>query len=150
MSKELECLEKLGTHRIEYKEGFELGFTKTMPFKNTTEYKIIKQSLQRLEAIDNSNPSEALEDLEQLAEMADKCWVSCDVHKWKNTIKQALLKAQVQEKVLEIILKKCVDIDYLKNDCHFVLVLYNKIMEDSKQLTQEEFELLKRWLNEMS
>lgn len=45
MSKELECLEKLGTHRIEYKEGFELGFTKTMPFKNTTEYKIIKQSL---------------------------------------------------------------------------------------------------------
>lgn len=48
MSKELEaleCLEKLGTHRIEYREGFELGFTKTMPFKSTMEYKIIKQAL---------------------------------------------------------------------------------------------------------
>lgn len=49
------------------------------------------------EAIDNTNSSEVLEDLEQLVEMADNCWVSCDVYKWKNTIKQYILKAQEQD-----------------------------------------------------
>ena len=44
-SEALECLEELGTHRIEYREGFELGYTKTMPFKSTIEYKIIQQTL---------------------------------------------------------------------------------------------------------
>lgn len=41
----LECLEELGTHRIEYREGFELGYTKTVPFKSTKEYKSIQQAL---------------------------------------------------------------------------------------------------------
>ena len=41
----LECLQKLGTRRIEYREGFELGFTKTMPFKSTREFKIIEHAL---------------------------------------------------------------------------------------------------------
>lgn len=58
---------------------------------------VIEQALLELKSIKEANPSEALKCLEQLAEMADKCWVSCDVYKWKNTIKQALLKAQEQE-----------------------------------------------------
>ena len=44
-SEALECLEKLGTHRIEYCESFELGSTRTMPFKSTIEYKTIQYAL---------------------------------------------------------------------------------------------------------
>ena len=89
----------------EYLEAFKTIKIKCHPNSNPSPLvdsalEVVEQALQRLESIDNAKPSEALEDLEQLAEMADKCWVSCDVHKWKTTIKQALLKAQEQEKVL--------------------------------------------------
>ncbi len=212
MNKELEALEEI--------RDFRYGEDKLLVCQ-TEMYSTIKQALQRLESIDNANPSEALEDLEQLAEMADKCWVSCDVHKWKNTIKQALIKAQENEKesayiekiktmmkqkdcvlryiesedcfavktilsdgwykltpefvddnvreeikplplieknkqlkeefaeykrALEIIKKKDVDISYLKNECHFELCLYNKYLIETKQLTEEEFDLLKEVL----
>ena len=174
--------------------------------------------------VDNTSLSEALEDLEQLAEMADNCWVSCDVHKWKNTIKQALfkaqkneedkvflknlhntnvkvplvsifnglskekrfaytehiyyhweemkealeaeiediktekenleLKAQEQEKVLSIIKEKRVNVDLFWNDFidngfgyHYYLEKWYKYQSTDKQkLTEEEFDLLKRWL----
>ena len=115
--------------------------------ENIRDFNILKQALQRLEAIENANPSEALECLEQLAEMADKCWVSCDVHKWKNTIKQALIKAQEQEKVLKIIKEKNVDV-YILNDLG-TLEEYNewvlKKYGTYYQLTKEEFELLKEY-----
>ena len=47
---------------------------------------------------------------------------------------------------LEIIKNKYVDIDYLKNDCHFELCLYNKFIFDDKQLTQDEINILKEAL----
>ena len=100
-SEVLRALENLGTHGIEYREPFELGFTKSMPFKSTKEFKIIKQ---------------------------------------------ALIKAQENEKVLEILKKKEIDT--------FMLMLcdnveqYNSGLKNkpNRQLTQEEFDLLKRWL----
>jgi len=65
-----------------------------------------------------------------------------------NTIKTTLLKAQEQEEVLEIIWNKKVDLWRL----HFSKTLedYNTyIMKTGGfTFTQEEFELLKRWLNE--
>lgn len=100
--------------------------------------------------INNSNPSEALKCLKKI----------CDVSKndmdinigWIfeheiDTIKQALLKAQEQEKVLEIIKKKNVDILLIKNKGN--VNQYNEYIEDENdRLTQEEFDLVKRYCNE--
>ena len=69
----------------------------------------IEQALQRLESIENANPSEALECLEELGEMyyveADNLEESvityaneCD---WFNTIKNCILKAQEPKKYLK-------------------------------------------------
>ena len=130
MSKELEAL-----HTIAFNtqiNGMNFG----------DELRTIEKALQRLEAIDNANPSEALEELEQdiknrviLAE--DKQLKLCAV------IKQALLKAQEQEKVLEIIKEKYVEFYILlksKNVEH-----YNSNTKFGKELTEEEFDLLKRY-----
>ena len=74
-------------------------------------------------------------------------------------IREALIKAQEQEKVLEIIKEKNVDILALK-DCierelmgniKSALEYYNEnyyTLDDGLKLTEEEFDLLKRWLNE--
>ena len=111
-SEALRELENLGTHGIEYREPFELGFTKSMPFKSTKEFKIIKQ---------------------------------------------ALLKAQEQEKVLEIIKEKRIDLQLIRIADN--VEWYNKeyiyrheieyLNRDevlTYQISQEEFDLLKRWL----
>lgn len=85
MSKELEAFKKVNIKCHPKSVGYD---------SIDEDLAIIETALKRLEAIDNAIPSEALEDLKQLTEMADKCWVSCDVHKWKNTIKQTLMKVQ--------------------------------------------------------
>lgn len=108
----------------------------------------------RLEAIDNANPSEALKTLEILdntispllepilAEYEDD--LSDKITANYFALKQALLKAQVQEKVLEIINKKTVGIFQLK--CCKNVDEYNDLkFNDNEKLTQEEFELLKRY-----
>ena len=68
------------------------------------------------------------------------------------SIKQALLKAQEQEKVLEILIDKEVNMLSLKFAIRKnSLELYNNLIPDTfkyLQLTKEEFELLKRWLDE--
>lgn len=65
---------------------------------------IVKQALQRLEAIDNANPSEALKEIGILrgfnkVELKD----DKNVNKSLDIIKQALVKAQEQEKENEIL-----------------------------------------------
>ena len=119
------------------------------------ELRIIEQALQRLEAIENSNPSEALE-----------CWnyIKAIIPEWARKkdekhpdilepIKQDLLKAQEQEKVLDVIKNKQVNVrraiilrenyqDYIEN--------YGRPFAHCEQLlTEEEFELLKRYCDEI-
>lgn len=202
MSKELEAFERIKTEGDI--EGNELHC-----FMNDDDINIVENGLRRLESIENTTPSEALECLEQwygfLIADNDTLFSNGNVNYIEhqnrmgkiydeyNTIKQALLKAQELEKendellqavalfkqkledtndikiattmmkqldknislekeknkykkTLEIIKSKNVDISYLKYDCHFELCLYNKYMEDSKKLTQEEFNLLKEVL----
>ena len=123
----------------------------------------IKEKIQRIEAIDNAKPSEALRALEVLekiispllepilAEYEDD--LSDKITANYFALKQALLKAQEQEKVLEIIKKKDVDIKFLRvlinSDSEYTrknaLKIYNLCL-DNEQLTEEEFGLLKRWL----
>ncbi len=103
---------------------------------------IVQDGLKRLEAIDNAKPSEAMECLERI--IITKPYKTFDEfdNDYK-TIKQYILKAQELEKVLEIIKEKNVLINGLKHS--MTLGLYNKCLDDDMILTQDEFELLKRW-----
>lgn len=139
---------------------------------------IIEQALQRLAAIDNTKPSEALECLEEEIKnleiklkknikLRDKltiyqhrdlenCFSRISKYENKlkqlNTIKQALIKAEEQEKVLEIIKNKQVDVNLF-----ITLIPFNKSVEELTRaynqcfiercrLTIEETTLLKKWL----
>ncbi len=67
---------------------------------------VIEQSLQRLEAIDNANPSEALKCLEKIIDNLDDYAdfeIKQEANEYIDTIKQALLKAQELEKENELL-----------------------------------------------
>ena len=124
---------------------------------------IIKEKIQRLESIDNAKPSGALKSLEVLEKIISPL-LEPILAKYEDdlsdkitanyfALKQALIKAQEQEKVLEIIKEKDVDIKFLRalinSDSEYTrknaLKIYNLCL-DNEQLTEEEFGLLKRWL----
>lgn len=154
MSKELEALsiiKNIELSHVEYDEDED--FNGDWVFETVEKYDgtiddnyyyseqidIIEKALLRLEAIDQAKPSEALKCLERM-------W--CDLPQYYeeeyNTVKQALLKAQEQEKVLSIIKEKNVDMDILTDVD--TLEEYNSKMNWSyRRLTQEEFSTLKEW-----
>ena len=155
MTKELEALERYHRLDVLVENGNDLIL------KDEEEYKILKQALQHLEFIDNANPSEALEYLEKVKShfrvidqdilMKEKkfeyIWLK-PYDEYCDTIKQALLKAQEQEKVLSIIKEKNVDIFFIKF-CKAVEKYNLEICKNSSfayGLTEEEFELLKEIL----
>lgn len=146
MNKELEALEEI--------RDFRYGKDKLLVCQ-TAMYDDIKQALQRLEAIDNANPSEALKWLEDKGEQWVERGLNPDIVQYKETqsyreIKQALLKAQEQEKELkafEIIKKKKVNVIRLFTN-GFDIDLYHSNLRDELKLTQEEFELLKEVLSD--
>lgn len=126
-------------------------------------YEIIEKELERLEAIDNANPIEALKCLERidntlcLNNIKGKLEFGIDTEEHTDcdsvigmtedleTIKQSLLKAQEQEKVLEIIKEKDVDI-YILQKCKTVDEYNSKIVHivgETRELAEEEFNLLK-------
>ncbi len=129
MSKELEALERL-------KNRYDVHYILDLQDKD---YDIIEQALHRLEAIDNANPSEALECLEKLNGMEISSMpfsdeygtqevdlndirkvgsqLNTDFREYINTIKQSLLKAQFLEEE------------------------YNNLMEDKDNLESELFKL---------
>lgn len=139
MSKGLEALEEI--------RDFRYGKDKLLVCQ-TAMYDDIKQALQRLETIENAKPSEALEDtLKYIAidlEYDDNPFLR-DMYYGLLQVKQALLKAQEQEKELkafEIIKKKKVNVIRLFTN-GFDIDLYHSNLRDELKLTQEEFELLK-------
>ena len=82
----------------------------------------------------------------------------CPDYEMANNIKQTLLKAQENKKVLEIIKKKRVNVDELL-DCIRLCNTDNEALEEYNHkvsliwndpndylLTEEEFDLLKRWI----
>lgn len=119
----------------------------------------IKQALTELKAIKEAKPSEAMECLERIENNILYLLSDCDVdvetdtnflslkeHKSCEKIRNYILKAQEQEKVLEIIKEKDVDLRTLKT-CFKVergLQAYNKHQRKENELTQEEFDELKR------
>ena len=134
MSKELEALEK-----IKNSFGCDLAY-----YSLNIEYEIVKQALERLEAIDNANPNEALECLE---EVYDKIRLSqylgvvesAKLNTNYNTIKQALTKKSKKEQAWEI-LKDIVNDDYM-----YCNIFENNITLDGTvyNLSNEKIKLLK-------
>ena len=149
MNKELEAVNELREN---------LDFEGCLDYINEKRINDIKQALTRLEQIDNASSSEALECLEEIIhefnephyELSGEYSYSNELLKRCeneiNTIKATLLKAQENEKVLEIIKEKDVDIFMLRR--FNTLEAYNnyaKYKLKAKELIQEEFEILKRY-----
>ena len=156
MEKEFEALEKL-------LEGYSKGMV------GRSYYDIVKQALTELQAIKEANPSEALEDLDNIIRGFNETTtgmyglgevvVGNELERYyKNeltSIKQSLLKTQEQEKVLEIVFKYF-DINVVtSNESAFGCITIqrkgcNQMLHQAQKTTfkkeeQEEFELLKRW-----
>lgn len=102
----------------------------------------VLNTLQRLESIENTESSEALYCVDFLKE--DGCITTLMQGKGLEIIRQALIKAQEQEKVLEIIKEKWVNVAVLIHSK--TVEEYNNNAHTPYNLTQEEFELLKEVL----
>lgn len=150
MSKEyLEALEKIKQEFNCDPEYYGLGGA----------FEILESALYRLEAIDNAEPSEALEELIDMIEYFTRLdyvepIVRNEIHdKFKDiywhklphldSIKEALINAQKEHKALEIIKEKDVDIFMLRR--FKTLEAYNNYAKENKmkELTEEEFDTLK-------
>lgn len=147
MTKELEDL------LIEFDEmGYEPTTLCENPQKEIETFRNkLKQALTELQAIKEAKPSEALRKLDTIRHLEmgfDKNGKPITLNDTSalKIIEKALITKSKKEQAFDIIKTKCVDIDYLKNDCHFLLVLYNKYLIDDKQLTKEEYDLLKEVL----
>ena len=91
MSKEIDPIEALD----KLLEGYSKGMA------GRSYYDIVREALQRLEAIDNSEPSEALECLENLfSNVVSTSYNRESSLKDFNTIKRYILKEQEQKKYL--------------------------------------------------
>ena len=102
--------------------------------------KLVDDALERLEEIDNANPSTALE-LVYLIE--DHFAYTVPYEDWIKDIEKYILKAQKEHRALEIIKGKEVNMQVF-NQCEDAET-YNKvyIKQKDRQLTGEEFETLK-------
>ena len=137
MSKDLEALVKYIKLETEYigNDTYKLYIK-----KNTMEF--LEQALQRLESIDQSNPSEALKELEELLLSSYSYIIMLDrLNGAYPTIKNYILKAQEQEKTLKIMKDKWVNVTVLIHSK--TVEEYNSNAYTPYNLTQEEFELLK-------
>lgn len=117
------------------------------------EFTNIKQALQRLESIDNSNPSEVLDLFNQWKDNIEYGVVYIPYFVI-NEVELALIKAQKQEKVLNVILKKQVDINEIKimisnlKHCDDIerCKRYNASRKVGYKLKQDEFNSIKEML----
>lgn len=139
------------------------GLQAYLPSEISNACNVVNQSLTELKAIKEAKPSEAITYINALIKENDNDiknqnntgfdidtqakWVKYLEHKstMLSTIKQTLLKAQENEKVLEIIRKKLIDTVYLRL-CFKTsngLEKYNNCHKVGYKLTEEEFELLR-------
>ena len=125
----------------------------------------IKKALQRLDQIENAKPSEALKCLEYIGELCyveagdaeEDCVLYAKNYIGFDTIKNYILKAQEQKKVLEIINNKQVDVNLFITIIPFnksieeLTRAYNQCFIERCRLTTEETNSIKRWIdNELS
>lgn len=160
MTKELESLETYLDKRIKDIKNYlefnersedEEGFTPSEELQ-------ICYLAKRMLAIDNANPSEALEKLDKIGnylnEVYDYKEIKEEVRKDIDTIKQSLLKSQEQEKVLKIIFEKgfpLIEKAIIKQSENYEQYCIKMSWWNNRPFTiyktEEEFNLLKRWTN---
>ena len=148
MKKVFEALERIGNNlEHHYPE-------------NIRDFNTIKQALTELQQIKESKPSEVFGNISRGLETIEADLTGLPKHVieyddgfdnylediWTciNFIKQTLLKAQEQEKVLDLIFTKTINIWQIKTSKN--AFEYNKFIESINcPINQEEFDLLKRW-----
>ena len=121
--------------------------------KNTD---IVDNALKRLESIDNATPSKALEELKRIDYNITYLLSDCDINeevsmnfnsirdnKSCEIIKQYILKAQEEHKLLEVIKEKVMNLVSISDGRVWDGELYQ-----SNKLTEEETVILNRWKNE--
>ena len=143
MEKEFEALQKFLDDYLALCEKLHTNQQEKMLLDENSPYNVLKQVLTELKAIKEAKPSEALRCLEELRSNLGVIYDDT-----LNAIEQALLKAQEQDKALEIIKEKDVDTFYLRQ-CFKVkdgLEKYNNCFKVGYKLKEEEFDLLKRWI----
>ena len=136
MNKDLEALNRVRNKFIDFFH------------EDTPDFDTLEQALTELKAIKEANPSEALELVYCLK---DYLMNMMPYYDWLNDIEKYILNAQEQEKALEIIKTKNVDIFFLRNSCDTVEEYNEEINNNTmyycygncRKLTQEEFILLK-------
>lgn len=155
MNKEyLEALERLAMpDELHIKECKRLGIGLT------DDYDLIKKALFELKVIKEANPSQAMGCLHWLGkhriEFSEFLAPIEDTSEY-NVIKQALLKAQENEKILKFVFEKNINIERFKSDLliigNFTYRYYVNNFGNYhsglvvKLLTEEEFNLLKEML----
>ena len=110
--------------------------------------KLVENALQEFDDIKNAKPSEAMKiinkmlyGIEEFEFVNLEMVLTRDLEK----VKQALLKAQEQEKVLNIIKEKNVDLDEIRANA--TVKGYNSNIPYYRQsLIDEEFRLVKEWM----
>ena len=141
MTKELEALHRIANANNHFKYD-------TLELMDK-DFQIVQQGLLRLEAIDNAKPSEALEKLFDTLVYSNN---KIEAQKYYDTIKNYILKAQEQEKVLKIIFEKRVNFydvylfTKVENYNNIMITMFGYPKEFL--LSKEEFDLLKRYFNE--
>ena len=118
-SEALECLEKLATHRIEYREAFEFGFTKTMPFKSTIEFTTIKQALLKAQEHNSTNIFKGSKEVK--IEIPESSLMDY------NPVKQYLKWEDLEE--LDKLLKIVTTCKELSKQLGFPLPLFKKVLD---------------------
>ena len=106
---------------------------------------LLKEELSKYKAIDNANPSEALECLEKVYSRLPQWDLSRNVDQC-NIIKQALLKAQKEHKALEV-LEKIIDFDLVEIGSRKVCIYPDNDEGDVvRAISEEEFNALEEVL----
>lgn len=150
MNKELEALE-IGIPKLKklYENSAKkMSSNDILGFDFTFSY--LDKALQRLKKIDNANPNEVLKHFNHFEKWYRKiCYrvvTSFELDYDLETIKQYILKKQEQEKALNVIFEKGVDVGYLKT-CKTLEEYNDNCWDDkedfNKKLTQEEFNSIK-------
>ena len=157
---ELEALKRIETTFSLNKEGKESVYREytNSIYPYYEDFDLVLNALNELKAIKESNPSEVLEetlrDIIMDLEYDDNPFLR-DRYYGLLDVKQALLKAQEQEKVLEIIINKTVSMLELKNaiflqSCGKIENAFERYNQYASipmyQFTQDEFDLLKEYI----
>ena len=145
MSKELEALKRIETTFSMNKQGKESVYREytNSVYPYYEDFDLVIKALQRLESIEKSNPSTALE---LVGYLKDHHLNAIPYYDWLNDIEKYILKAQKEHKALEVI-KEIIDFDLAEIGGRKVCIYSGNDGDDVvKMVSEEKFNILKEVL----